>query len=95
MEIDEEIETNEAEAKATGCGIGWSAKRGVGRVTSKGATLARTRTRSHVCGLWTRSVHDRPRVSESALCEGRSPVWPWSGARCLASCVPGASCSRA
>eukprot|EP00962_Isochrysis_galbana_P000706 scaffold191_cov111-Isochrysis_galbana.AAC.5 len=41
------------------------------------------------------SVHDRPRVSESALCEGGSPVWPWSGARCLASVVPGASCSRA
>eukprot|EP00962_Isochrysis_galbana_P031814 scaffold10391_cov94-Isochrysis_galbana.AAC.5 len=26
---------------------------------------------------------------------GRSPVWPWTGARRLASCVPGASCSRA
>eukprot|EP00962_Isochrysis_galbana_P016196 scaffold4633_cov114-Isochrysis_galbana.AAC.9 len=36
-------------------------------------------------------------VSESALSEGTSPVWPWTGAgaRRLASCVPGASCSRA
>eukprot|EP00962_Isochrysis_galbana_P048399 scaffold20153_cov101-Isochrysis_galbana.AAC.2 len=37
--------------EAGGCGIGWRAKRGVGRVTSKGATLARTRTRSHVWAL--------------------------------------------
>eukprot|EP00962_Isochrysis_galbana_P042554 scaffold15973_cov137-Isochrysis_galbana.AAC.1 len=34
-------------------------------------------------------------VSESALSEGTSPVWPWTGACRLASCVPGASCSRA
>eukprot|EP00962_Isochrysis_galbana_P038739 scaffold13786_cov111-Isochrysis_galbana.AAC.1 len=46
-------------------------------------------------GLWTRSVHDRPRVSESALSGGTSPAWPWTGACRLASCVPGASCSRA
>eukprot|EP00962_Isochrysis_galbana_P052953 scaffold24404_cov81-Isochrysis_galbana.AAC.1 len=31
----------------------------------------------------------RATVSESALSEGTSPVWPWTGARCLASCVPG------
>eukprot|EP00962_Isochrysis_galbana_P003649 scaffold1041_cov124-Isochrysis_galbana.AAC.10 len=37
--------------EAGGCGIGWRAKRGVGRVTSKGATLASTRTRSHVWAL--------------------------------------------
>eukprot|EP00962_Isochrysis_galbana_P002797 scaffold773_cov114-Isochrysis_galbana.AAC.7 len=30
-------------------------------------------------GLWTRSVHDRPRVSESALSEGTPPVGPWRG----------------
>eukprot|EP00962_Isochrysis_galbana_P002288 scaffold599_cov130-Isochrysis_galbana.AAC.9 len=35
------------------------------------------------------------RMSESALSGGTSPVWPWTGARRLASCVPGASCSRA
>eukprot|EP00962_Isochrysis_galbana_P005141 scaffold1408_cov116-Isochrysis_galbana.AAC.1 len=46
-------------------------------------------------GLWTRLVHDRPRVSESALSEGTPPVglsesalsegtppvWPWTGVR--------------
>eukprot|EP00962_Isochrysis_galbana_P022211 scaffold6611_cov112-Isochrysis_galbana.AAC.1 len=30
-------------------------------------------------------------VSESALSEGTPPVWPWTGARCLVSVVPGAS----
>eukprot|EP00962_Isochrysis_galbana_P035571 scaffold12206_cov100-Isochrysis_galbana.AAC.3 len=34
-------------------------------------------------------------MSESALSGGRSPVWPRTGACRLASCVPGASCSRA
>eukprot|EP00962_Isochrysis_galbana_P003870 scaffold1084_cov114-Isochrysis_galbana.AAC.10 len=30
-------------------------------------------------GFWTRLVHDRPRVSESALSEGTPPVGPWRG----------------
>eukprot|EP00962_Isochrysis_galbana_P047420 scaffold19380_cov107-Isochrysis_galbana.AAC.12 len=34
-------------------------------------------------------------VSESALSGGTAPVWPWRGARCLASVVPGATGSRA
>eukprot|EP00962_Isochrysis_galbana_P051093 scaffold22435_cov120-Isochrysis_galbana.AAC.1 len=46
-------------------------------------------------GPSSKLVHDRPRVSESALSEGTAPVWPWRGAWCLASVGSGASGSRA
>eukprot|EP00962_Isochrysis_galbana_P053212 scaffold24664_cov135-Isochrysis_galbana.AAC.1 len=35
------------------------------------------------------SFRQANKLSESALSEGTPPVWPWTGARCLASCVPG------
>eukprot|EP00962_Isochrysis_galbana_P017586 scaffold5052_cov131-Isochrysis_galbana.AAC.5 len=82
--------------EAGGCGVGWRAKRGGGRVPCKGATLARTRTRSHAAtsGLWTRLVHDRPRGSDSALSDGTPPVGPWRGV-CMSACdIPGALRSR-
>eukprot|EP00962_Isochrysis_galbana_P001458 scaffold375_cov97-Isochrysis_galbana.AAC.1 len=52
-----------------GGGIGWRAKRGVGRVPSKGATLARTRTRSHVWAL--DQVGPRPSLGVGECLVGR------------------------
>eukprot|EP00962_Isochrysis_galbana_P018245 scaffold5260_cov141-Isochrysis_galbana.AAC.2 len=69
-----------------GCGLSVSCEEGEAEPPLQELAPAAT------SGLWTRSVHDRPRVSESALSGGTSPVWPWpwTGARCLAPFVPGA-----
>eukprot|EP00962_Isochrysis_galbana_P034320 scaffold11617_cov130-Isochrysis_galbana.AAC.6 len=55
--------------EAGGCGVGWRAKRGGGRVHCKGSTLARTRTRSHV---WTsEQVGPRPSSGVGECLVGR------------------------
>eukprot|EP00962_Isochrysis_galbana_P013636 scaffold3867_cov160-Isochrysis_galbana.AAC.5 len=73
--------------------VGDKGRRGVGR--HRGGRLA-SPIRGHLLTQLTHERHIRA-LSESALSGGRSPVWPWTGAcACrLASCVPGASCSRA
>eukprot|EP00962_Isochrysis_galbana_P036375 scaffold12565_cov121-Isochrysis_galbana.AAC.9 len=53
---------------------GWRTKRGDGRVSNMWEPPMLEHVPAATSGFWTRSVHDRPRVSESALSEGTPPV---------------------